>query len=108
MQIVEHAALEMSFFIGDFTDFQRGAFTSPIVSLDTAGFTLFDNTAFFQTLSGQPSFPSLAECQQCDRQFVGVTGNNGCVPGYYCNQAALCAPATRPSSAAPPALPAGG
>lgn len=91
-EIGEHAALEMSYFKGAFTDFQRPYNQVPVVSLSAAGFTLFDRSDFFQTISGSPSFPNLAQCQQCDRQFVGNTGNNGCDQGYYCNEAALCAP----------------
>ncbi len=108
VQIVEHAALEMSFFIGNFTDFQRPAFQVPIVNLSTSGYTLFDKTAFFQTLSGQPSYPDLAKCEQCDRQFVGSVGNNGCDPGYYCNQAALCAPCDTALLCGPSCSPCGG
>ncbi|APR86557.1 Hypothetical protein A7982_11906 [Minicystis rosea] len=92
-EIGEHAALEMSFFIGDFVDFQRPYNQVPVVSLKDAGFTLFSQAAFFQTLAGTPSFPNLDTCKQCDRQFVGNTGgNNGCDTAYYCNDAALCAP----------------
>lgn len=91
-EIGEHAALEMSIFEGTFTDFQRPYNQVPVVSLKDAGFTLLAPSAFFQTISGAPSFPDPDECQQCDRQFVGNIGNNGCDSGYYCNEAALCAP----------------
>lgn len=92
VEIVEHAALEMSVFTGTFTDFQLPANQVPVVSLNASGFTLLPETAFFQTLSGTPSYPNLDQCKQCDRQFVGQFGNNGCDSGYYCNEAALCAP----------------
>ncbi|MFT3764608.1 MAG: outer membrane exchange protein TraA family protein [Minicystis sp.] len=92
-EIGEHAALEMSFFIGDFVDFQRPYNQVPVVSLKDAGFTLFAQTNFFQTIAGTPSFSDPDKCKQCDRQFVGSTGgNNGCDLAFYCNEAALCAP----------------
>jgi len=107
-QIVESAALEMSFFVGSFTDIQTPANLVPITSLNTAGFTLFPQTDFFQTLSGEPSFPDLDTCQQCARQFVGQSGNNGCVSGYYCNEAALCAPCDTATLCGPSCSPCGG
>ena len=107
-QIVEHAALEMSYFTGTFTDFDQTATQVPVTSLNSAGFTLFSNTDFFQTLSGSPSYPSLDACKQCDRQFVGQFGNNGCDPAYYCNEAALCAPCDTAIYCGPSCSPCGG
>jgi outer membrane exchange protein TraA len=92
VEVTEHAALEMSYFIGSFDDYELAANSPGSTSLRTAGFTVFPATSFFQTLRGAPSFPDLAQCQQCDRQFVNIAGNNGCNLGYYCNDAALCAP----------------
>lgn len=102
----DHAALEMSYFVGDFTDVSGSV--SQTSSLKDAGFTLFQPTAFFQTLSGEPSFPSLNQCQQCDRQFVNQAGNNGCVPGYYCNESALCSPCNTAIFCGPMCAPCGG
>ena len=107
-QIAEHAALEMSFFVGTFTDFQRPANQVPIVSLASSGFKLFPASSFFQTLSGTPSFPNLDQCEQCDRQFAGEVGNNGCDGGYYCNEAALCAPCDTAVFCGPSCAPCGG
>ena len=98
----------MSFFTGSFTDIQMSAFQVPITSLNTAGFTLFPETVFFQTLSGEPSYPDLDTCKQCDRQFVGQFGNNGCDSGYYCNEAALCAPCDSAALCGPTCSPCGG
>jgi outer membrane exchange protein TraA len=92
IEIGEHAALEMSYFVGSYVDFERPANQPPILTLNNEGFTLFPPTAFFQTLSGNPSFPDLNVCEQCNRSLVNQPGNNGCVAGYYCNDAALCAP----------------
>ncbi|WP_437282333.1 outer membrane exchange protein TraA family protein [Sorangium sp. So ce375] len=91
-EIAEHAALEMSYFVGEFRDFHRAADEPPVVKLNDAGFTVFQPTQFFQTLFGSPSFPDLNQCLQCERRFVGHGGNNGCPGSYYCNEAALCAP----------------
>ena len=93
-QITEHAALEMSYFVGNFTDFEREANVPPIVKLSDAsvGFTLFSEGMFFQTRSGTPSYPDLGVCKQCRREFVNNAGNSGCDESYYCNDAALCAP----------------
>lgn len=92
-EISEHAALEMSWIIDDaFVDFERPANQAPVVKLKGAGFALFAPEDFSQTISGQPSFPDVNQCQQCDRQFVNQPGNHGCPSGYYCNEAALCAP----------------
>ncbi|WP_437330134.1 outer membrane exchange protein TraA family protein [Sorangium sp. So ce381] len=90
-EIAEHAALEMSYFVGEFEDFHRAAEVDP-VKLNENGFTVFRPTQFFQTLAGSPSFPDLDQCQQCERRFVGLPNNNGCPGSYYCNEAALCAP----------------
>lgn len=108
IEIGEHAALEMSYFVGDFMDFEKPANQPPIVKLSDAGFTLFPPTAFFQTLSGNPSFPDLNVCQQCDRALVNQPGNNGCIPGYYCNDAALCAPCDTNKLCGPTCSPCGG
>lgn len=107
-EIGEHAALEMSFFEGSFTDFQRPYNQVPVVSLKDAGFTLFTAANFFQTISGSPAFADLDTCQQCDRQFVGNKGNNGCNSGYYCNEAALCAPCDTAYFCGPSCSPCGG
>lgn len=107
-QIAEHAALEISYFIGDFTDFERPANDPPIVKLSDAGFKLFPSTSFFQTLSGNPSYPDLGVCKQCDRQFVNQPGNNGCDAGYYCNEAALCSPCDTAKLCGPSCSPCGG
>jgi outer membrane exchange protein TraA len=106
-QIVDSAALEMTFFTGTFTDFQQSAFMIPITSLNTAGFTLYPVTDFFQTLSGQPSYTDPTKCQQCDRMFVGHYGNNGCDASYYCNEAALCAPCNTDLFCGPTCSPCG-
>lgn len=107
-EIGEHAALEMSYFIGTFSDFQRPYNQIPVVSLKDAGFSLFAQSAFFQTISGAPSYPDPATCKQCDRQFVGNIGNNGCDSGYYCNEAALCAPCDTAYYCGPSCSPCGG
>jgi len=98
----------MSYFVGTFTDFERAANQPPIVKLGDAGFTLFPPTSFFQTLSGNPSFPDLNVCQQCDRAFANKGGNNGCLAGYYCNDAALCAPCDTGAFCGPTCSPCGG
>jgi outer membrane exchange protein TraA len=116
-QIVEHAALEMSFFAGSppapFTsDFQVPADQAPIVPLDPpdagVGFTLFGFTDFFQTVSGRPSYTNLAQCEQCNRQFVGEISGTGCDAGFYCNEAALCAPCDNASYCGTTCSPCGG
>jgi len=107
-EITEHAAFEMSYFIGTFTDFAREANTIPIVKLDASGFQLFPATQFFQTLSGNPSYPDLDVCKQCERQFINVPGNNGCDPGYYCNEAAVCSPCDTAKLCGPTCSPCGG
>jgi outer membrane exchange protein TraA len=91
-QITEHAAMEVAFFLGTFQDFEREAAQDPVVQLDESGFSLFQPVQFFQAISGRVSFPDPDQCLQCNRQFVGLPGNNGCPGGYYCNEAALCAP----------------
>jgi len=108
IEIGEHAALEMSYFEGTFTDFELPANQTPITNLKNVGFTLFQPTQFFQTLSGNPSFPDVNQCQQCDRQFVNLPGNNGCNAGYYCNEAALCAPCDTAIFCGPSCSPCGG
>ncbi len=92
-QITDHAALELSTFVGNFADFERTAFSAPVIRLNTAGFALAPPTLFYQSDNGRPSFPNdLNVCEQCNRQFANLPGNGGCGPFYYCNAAALCAP----------------
>lgn len=113
-EIAEHAALEMSFFTGTFADFQCPANIAsvppdpPNDSLNTSGFTLYKAADFFQTLSGSPSYPDLDQCKQCDRSNIGQFGNNGCDSGYYCNEAALCAPCDTAIFCGPTCSPCGG
>lgn len=92
LEIGEHAALEMSYLKGDFVDFARPPNQPPITKLNDAGFTVFPETMFFHTRAGTPSYPDLGVCKQCKREFINQAGNNGCDSGYYCNEAALCAP----------------
>lgn len=114
VEIVEHAALEMSFFQGTFTDFQYPANLQPNAGappnpkLGAAGFTLYPVSAFYQTISGSSSYPDESKCKQCDRQYVGHIGNNGCDSGYYCNEAALCAPCDTAYFCGPSCSPCGG
>lgn len=107
-QITEHSAMEMSFFIGTFQDFEREAAQEPVVQLDDAGFTPFLPVHFFQAISGATSFADPDQCLQCSRQFVGRPGNNGCPGGYYCNEAALCAPCDTALFCGPTCSPCGG
>ncbi len=108
-EISEHAALEMSWIIDDaFTDFERPANQAPVIKLKGAGFALYGPESFSQTLSGQPSFPDVNQCQQCERQFVNLPGNHGCPTGYYCNDAALCGPCDSAAVCGPSCSPCGG
>jgi outer membrane exchange protein TraA len=90
-EIKDHAALEVSIFIGDFADFEQSANDSS-VNLRSSGFTVLEPARFHQTESGRQSYPDPNQCAQCKRQYANTAGNNGCDPGYYCNGAALCAP----------------
>ena len=60
------------------------------------------------SIDGAPSFTDINQCQQCDRQFVNLPGNGGCVAGTYCNEAALCAPCNVDVFCGPACLPCGG
>lgn len=108
VEIAEHAALEMSYLVGDFTDFQRPANQVPVTKLSDVGFTLFPPRSFAMTVSGSLPFPDPALCKQCDRQFVNLPGNNGCDLGYYCNDAALCGPCDSAALCGPTCSPCGG
>lgn len=109
VEIAEHAALEISYLVGEFTDFERGASEAPITELDAVGFQLLEPAGFFQAPSGTPSFPAnLDQCQQCDRQYANLPGNHGCSGGYYCNDAALCAPCDSALFCGPTCSPCGG
>ncbi|MDY7224904.1 outer membrane exchange protein TraA family protein [Hyalangium rubrum] len=88
----EHAALEMSFLKGAFTDFERPAQQAPVINLRDQGFVLFAPELFYQTERGHPSSIDLTQCTQCERQFVNAPGSSGCAPGTHCNSAALCSP----------------
>jgi outer membrane exchange protein TraA len=107
VELAEHAALEMSYYIGSFVDFERPASEPPIVELDASGFTLFPHTVFFQTVNGTPAFPDPSACLQCDRQFANLPGNGGCGDSYYCNGAALCAPCNTDLFCGPSCSPCG-
>lgn len=105
-EITEHAALEVSVFIGDFVDFEQKASEDP-VNLRASGFTVLEPARFFQTESGRQSYPDPTQCQQCKRQFTNTAGNNGCDPSYYCNGAALCAPCDSATFCGPSCSPCG-
>ena len=52
--------------------------------------------------------PTRHAAQQCNRQFANLPGNGGCGPGYYCNEAALCAPCDSALFCGPTCSPCGG
>ena len=106
VEITEHAALEVSVFIGDFVDFERKASDNP-VNLRDSGFTVLEPARFFQTETGRQSYSDPTQCQQCKRQFTNTAGNNGCDPSYYCNGAALCAPCDSSTFCGPSCSPCG-
>jgi outer membrane exchange protein TraA len=108
VEIAEHAALEMSYFVGDFVDFELPASQVPVTKLSNIGFTLFPPKSFAMTVSGALPFPDPNLCKQCDRQFVNLPGNNGCGSGYYCNEAALCGPCDSAALCGPTCSPCGG
>jgi outer membrane exchange protein TraA len=91
-QFSNDAALEMSILEGAFEDFERPASQMPIINLRDAGFLLVTPSMFHHTESGQPSYPNLDQCAQCDRQYAGTPGNASCGSAHHCNAAALCAP----------------
>ena len=119
-QLLAHSALELSYRVGlhpsfDFSDFEQIASEDQgnQQSLRDAGFTLVPETMFFQTISGEPSFGDLAQCQQCVRGSFN-SPNNGCEnlnngnQGYYCNEAALCAECNTALVCGPTCSPCGG
>lgn len=108
VELLEHAALEMSYFIGNFTDFELPANQVPVTRLNDVGYTLFAPKSFAMTVSGQLPYPDPNVCKQCDRQFVNLPGNNGCDLGYYCNEAALCGPCDSAALCGPSCSPCGG
>jgi outer membrane exchange protein TraA len=108
VEIAEDAALEMSYFVGTFTDFEIPAKQPPITKLSDLGFKLFAPKSFAMTVSGELPFPDPNVCKQCDRQFVNLPGNNGCGLGYYCNEAALCGPCDSAALCGPTCSPCGG
>ncbi|MCP3099693.1 hypothetical protein LZ198_12525 [Myxococcus sp. K15C18031901] len=92
-EVGEHAALEMSMYVGAFSDFERAANQPPIINLYSSGFQLLQPAQFFQTENGRPSFPTDPNrCEQCGRANVNAPNNGGCGSYYHCNSAALCAP----------------
>lgn len=104
------AILEASYLLGD-DDTRRNednVLTWMEPSFQEQGYVLLSESAFFQTLTGTPSFESVDECQQCARQFVNVPGGDECDSGYYCNEAALCAPCNTPRFCGLACLPCGG
>jgi outer membrane exchange protein TraA len=105
--IVEHSALEMSYFIGSFTDFESPANQAGSLNLQANGFTLFPPYLFFQADDGSQAFPNADQCVQCNRQMAGLPGNGGCGPGYRCNNAALCSPCNSAINCGPSCSPCG-
>jgi outer membrane exchange protein TraA len=116
-EVTDHAALEFALLDGTFSDFERGANQTPIVSLSDSGFLLLPSERFFQTETGRSSFPDdpgtpqdeLSQCQQCNRANANAPGNGGCGlnSGYYCNGAALCAPCDTARVCGPSCSPCG-
>ncbi|WNG61353.1 hypothetical protein F0U59_46585 [Archangium gephyra] len=89
-ELSEHAALEMSMRKGTFSDFERPANQPPVLNLRDSGFGLVTPEMFYQSETGQPSFPELDRCVQCNRKDAEAPGNSGCGAGYHCNAAAVC------------------
>ncbi|HYO66129.1 MAG TPA: outer membrane exchange protein TraA family protein [Archangium sp.] len=89
-EVSEHAALELSILEGAFSDFERPANQSPVIQLRDSGFRLVTPGMFYQSETGQPSFPELDRCAQCNRKDADTPGNSGCGTGYHCNAAAVC------------------
>ena len=108
VEIAEDAALEMSYLVGNFADFEIPAKQPPITKLGDLGFKLFPPSSFSMTVSGEPPFADPNACKQCDRQFVNLPGNAGCKLGYYCNEAALCGPCDSAALCGPMCSPCGG
>ncbi|AKJ07688.1 outer membrane exchange protein TraA [Archangium gephyra] len=89
-EVSEHAALEMSMLEGPFSDFERPANQTPVISLRDSGFNLVTPEMFYQSETGQPSYSELDRCAQCNRKDADTSGNSGCGTGYHCNAAAVC------------------
>jgi outer membrane exchange protein TraA len=106
-EIAEHAALEVSFFIGPFTDFELPFNSEGSKNLAAAGFMLVPPTMFFQTESGVPSALDITTCTQCDRAFAGKPGQGGCPAGSLCNSAGLCGPCDTAQACGPSCSPCG-
>ncbi|HEX2573668.1 MAG TPA: outer membrane exchange protein TraA family protein [Polyangia bacterium] len=95
VEIVEHAALELSILDNTFVDFELPANQAGSTNLRTAGFQLALASMFFLTENGQPiSSTNPTQCAQCNRQYANLAGNGDCGQnsGFYCNAAAVCAP----------------
>src|SRR5439155_21296698 len=107
VEIADDAALEMSVFDGAFSDFEASAGQMGSPDLKTSNFTLFQPVQFFQTDDGFPPFADLNRCEQCNRQFANLPGNGGCGSGFYCNEAALCAPCNSALFCGPSCSPCG-
>lgn len=101
-------ALEMASFFGEYPDQEVTPQADGGREFFEVGFELFPQTSFYQTLSGVPSFADVTQCQQCNRQFVNLPGNNDCPLGNYCNEAALCAPCDSGLFCGPTCSPCGG
>jgi outer membrane exchange protein TraA len=110
VEIAEHAAFELAWLDNPaFMDFELPVSqVGGINDLKINGFTLFKKGDFYETLNGIHPFPSEAQCAQCKRQFINQPGNNGCDPGYHCNEAALCAPCDSNQFCGPECSPCGG
>jgi outer membrane exchange protein TraA len=102
--------LELSYFTGTFTDFERPLSDSS--SLKGSNFILVPVEKFFQTETGRPNGspdPTKHECMQCSRANANAPGNGGCGldSGYYCNGAAVCAPCDTARLCGPSCSPCG-
>jgi MYXO-CTERM domain-containing protein len=105
-EIAEHAALEVSYFVGDFTDFELPANSPGSVSLKSSGYALLPSSFFYQSESGSPlTDPTM--CAQCDRKFAGKPGEGGCEDGTLCNSAGLCGPCDTVQACGPMCAPCG-
>jgi outer membrane exchange protein TraA len=86
-EVAEHAALEVSAFVGPFADVAGPV--SSTQSFASAGFTLLGPERFLQTEDGLASVQS----RLCPRSDTGHVSPD-CPPSSYCNRAAVCAPCT--------------
>ncbi len=106
VEIVEHAALEVSYFIGDFADFERSGQPGTGHQAQRSRLPALPAQVLLDDGERANPYPDPDVCKQCDRQFVNLLATTAASSVITATRPPSARPATPRLCAAPPARPA--